>query len=90
MFGLDDGEPQISAGEMERMAQMHFANELSGFIITVAAIYAGNFRFRHVLTLYSWIFYLSLGDYIGNRIDNAEYVAIRFDSKSFPYCLQCF
>ncbi len=41
MFGLEDGGDKMTAGDVEKLAQIHFANELSGFIITVAAIYAG-------------------------------------------------
>lgn len=41
MFGLDDGSEKMTAGDIDKLAQIHFANELSGFIVTVAIIYAG-------------------------------------------------
>lgn len=41
MFELEEGGGNFPPEDFAKLAQARFANELSGFIITVAAIYAG-------------------------------------------------
>lgn len=43
MLGLDDVNGKVPAEDITSLAQARFANELSGFFITVMLIYAGKF-----------------------------------------------
>ncbi|CDS40661.1 expressed protein [Echinococcus multilocularis] len=43
MFGPEEAGGNFPPEDFARLAQARFANELSGFVITIAAIYAAAF-----------------------------------------------